>query len=194
MTKSDLKALIRECLHEELTLAESSLTSEEKVDAWHNGTRRENYRAAGLPKLTDFYNIAERKGYTDIVKIIEGEFARRGLEVPSSTETKEPTTMDWDNLLIEADKLLEELCAKSGNADWDDSDGYWSAEEGYQWTMRKLFYGAELKNSYELGELCAVYSKKLPNVEFYYYEDDFLEDSVSEIGYTATNPDYKEEL
>ena len=74
MTKTDLKALIRECLREELTLTESSLTSEEKVDAWHNGTRRENYRAAGLPKLTDFYNIAERKGYTDIVKIIEFKY------------------------------------------------------------------------------------------------------------------------
>jgi hypothetical protein len=38
-----------------------------------------------------------------------------------------------------------------------------------------------------LKKLCADYSKKLPNVAFYYYEDDADEDPVSEIGYTAIN-------
>jgi hypothetical protein len=60
---------------EELT--ESSLTAEEKVDAWHAGTRKENYKAAGIPKLNTYLEIAKQKGYDDIVEIIEDEFIRR---------------------------------------------------------------------------------------------------------------------
>ncbi len=93
MMKSELKALIRECLHEELSLIESTLTPEEKVDAWHNGTRRENYKAAGIPKLNTFRDIAVRKGYTEIVDIIDGELARRGGTTATSTApTSAPTT------------------------------------------------------------------------------------------------------
>jgi hypothetical protein len=84
MTKSELRELIRECLKEELALTESSLTAEEKVDAWHAGTRRENYKAAGIPKLQTFLDIAKRKGYTEIVDIIEGEFIRRGITSAAS--------------------------------------------------------------------------------------------------------------
>lgn len=87
MTKSELKQMIRECLHEELILIESSLTAEEKVDAWHNGTRRENYKAAGIPKLNTFLEIAKRKGYTEIVDIIEAELAKRGVASTSTTST-----------------------------------------------------------------------------------------------------------
>lgn len=95
MNKSELRNLIRELLHEELsrsTLIESSLTAEEKVDAWHNGTRRENYRAAGIPKLTVFLEIAKRKGYAEIVKIIEDELAKRGASTPVTTSTKAVST------------------------------------------------------------------------------------------------------
>ena len=70
---------------EEGALAESSLTAEEKVDAWHNGTRRENYKAAGIPKLQSFLEIAKRKGYTEIVDILEAELEKRGVTVASST-------------------------------------------------------------------------------------------------------------
>lgn len=84
MTKSELKEMIRECLREELTLIESSLSAEEKVDAWHAGTRRENYKAAGIPKLQTFLDIAKRKGYTEIVDIIEGEFIKRGVTPAAS--------------------------------------------------------------------------------------------------------------
>lgn len=68
-------------------LTESTLTAEEKVDAWHNGTRRENYKAAGIPKLQTFLDIAKRKGYTEIVDIIEGEFIKRGVAPTASTPT-----------------------------------------------------------------------------------------------------------
>ena len=85
ITKNELKNLIRETLREELALTESSLTPEEKVDAWHNGTRRENYKAAGIPKLNTFRAIAERKGYDEIVKIIDNELARRGSTTAATT-------------------------------------------------------------------------------------------------------------
>lgn len=95
MTKLDLNALIKDILHEELSnqqLVESSLTAEEKVDAWHNGTRRENYKAAGVPKLNTFLEIAKRKGYDEIVKIIEAELAKRGSSTPAATTAKVSTT------------------------------------------------------------------------------------------------------
>jgi hypothetical protein len=72
-----------ESLQEE-TILESSLTAEEKVDAWHNGTRRENYKAAGEAKLNTYLEIAKHKGYDEIVKIIEGELSRRGITVTAS--------------------------------------------------------------------------------------------------------------
>jgi hypothetical protein len=101
-----------ESLQEEAVL-ESSLTAEEKVDAWHKGTRRENYKAAGIPKLQTFLEIATRKGYDDIVAIIEGELANRGITTPSapttiatsskpdltasvSTAVEEPVSLDVD--------------------------------------------------------------------------------------------------
>lgn len=70
---------------EDDSLTESSMTPEEKVDAWHNGTRRENYKAAGIPKLNTFRDIAVRKGYDEIVKIIDDELARRGSTTAAST-------------------------------------------------------------------------------------------------------------
>lgn len=77
---------------EEGALAESTLTAEEKVDAWHAGTRRENYKAAGVPKLNTFLEIAKRKGYTDIVNIIEAELTRRGVAITSTTATSTAST------------------------------------------------------------------------------------------------------
>lgn len=64
-------------LREDASLIESSLSAEEKVDAWHNGTRKENYKAASIPKLNTYLDIAKQKGYDDIVEIIEDEFIRR---------------------------------------------------------------------------------------------------------------------
>lgn len=186
MTKSELREMIRECLREELTLVESSLTAEEKVDAWHAGTRRENYKAAGIPKLQTFLDIAKRKGYTEIVDIIEAELAKRGI----ATAPAAPT-IPWGDLIEKADDLLDELCVESDNTFWDDGDGYWSSDEGSEWTMRNLYYTDTLTNVDELKKLCAEYSKKLPNVTFYYYEDDAEDDPISEIGYTAINADYR---
>lgn len=177
MTKAELREMIHECLQEELSLVESSLTAEQKVDAWNAGTRRENYKAAGIPKLNTFLDIAKRKGYTEIVDILEGELARRGVK-PETTET----TMTWEELIEAADKLLDELAIESDNPYSDDGDGYWQVEH-VVWCNRKLYY-TRLNNITELEKLCAEYSKKLPNVEFYFTDDQ--DEEVSEIGYAAT--------
>ena len=95
LTKTELKNIIRECLKEELqnaSLVESSLTAEEKVDAWHNGTRRENYKAAGEAKLKTYLDIAKSKGYDEIVDIIEAEFTRRGITSTPTANTTEVST------------------------------------------------------------------------------------------------------
>ena len=173
------------------SLTESSLSAEEKVDAWHAGTRRENYKAAGIPKLQTFLDIAKRKGYTEIVDIIEAEFAKRDIATAPSATVSSGPAMRWEDLIEAADNLLDELCIESDNTFWDDGDGYWSREIGHEWTMRNLYYTNTLNNIDELKKLCDEYSKKLPNVRFYYVEDDTEEDPVSEIGYAAINVDYK---
>jgi hypothetical protein len=106
-----------------------------------------------------------------------GDLLKKGLKESAATGT-----MDWEKLLAEADYLLEELCAKSGNANWDDGDGYWQ-EEYATWCNRKLYY-IRLNDTALLEKLCDEYSKKLPNVEFYFFDD--ADEEVSEIGFIAT--------
>lgn len=89
---------------------------------------------------------------------------------------------EWDTLIEEADKLLDDLIHVTKNTDYDDGDGYWE-EEGVEWCMRYLYYSDKLKSAVKLEKLCDEYSKRLPNVEFYYIED--ADDEISEIGYTA---------
>lgn len=112
-----------------------------------------------------------------------GEFAATLTEALS----EDVDTMDWDTLIKKADELLDELIKVSGNEDYDDGDGYWSGEEGHIWANRYLYYTDKLNDSARLESLCDEYSRKLPNVDFYYIEDDFLDDPSSEIGYEATN-------
>ena len=92
---------------------------------------------------------------------------------------------DWKDLLDQADKLLAELIKASGNADYDDGDGYWESEYT-EWCFRYLYHDSMLNNVAEVERLCNEYSTKLPNVEFFFnvYEDG--DDEVSEIGYIAT--------
>jgi hypothetical protein len=91
---------------------------------------------------------------------------------------------DWRDLLDQADKLLAELIEASGNADYDDGDGYWQTEYT-DWCFRYLYHNSMLNNVAELERLCNEYSTKLPNVEFYFYVYEDGDDEVSEIGYTA---------
>jgi hypothetical protein len=201
ITKGELKGLIRECLREELSnLTESSLTPEEKVDAWHDGTRRENYKACGIPKLKTFLEIAERKGYTEIVDILVGELEARGETVTTKSAPvadPEPTIADddsgelnWDDTIAIATDMLEEICTLSGNEFYNDGDGYWSGEVGVIWCYRHLYYKNNLENTEELMTLCREYSERLPGVTFYFVEDDVdPDDAVSEIGFEINRDD-----
>ncbi len=96
----------------------------------------------------------------------------------------------WRSLLDQADSLLAELARKSGNADYDDGDGYWVSEYTI-WCNRYLYYSDELNNEAKLKTLCDEYSKKLPGVTFYYDSD--ADEELSEIGYEA-NKQVKESV
>lgn len=185
MTKSELREMIRECLREELSLTESTLTAEEKVDAWHAGTRRENYKAAGIPKLYTFLDIAERKGYDEIVEILKDELRKRGEPIDDALAI--PEEDNWEDRVKAADNLLDELIAESDNLDYDDSDGYWYTEYD-RWCNRYLYYRNNLEDADRLEYLCDKFSSKIPGIRFYRHEDDYfmgelVEDPVSEIGY-----------
>ena len=122
----------------------------------------------------------------------------KGLKEAASGKAEETlaedvNTMSWEDLIAAADGLLDELITVTGNDAYDDGDGYWSGEEGHIWCNRYMYYTDKLNSSADLERLCAEYSSKLPNVVFYYTEDDFFGDAVSEIGYEATNVDYVED-
>ena len=57
----------------------SSLTPEEKMQAWHYGDRKENIKACGDAKLQLYYDICMRKGYIREAKAILEEAKNRGL-------------------------------------------------------------------------------------------------------------------
>jgi hypothetical protein len=121
------------------------------------------------------------------------ELKQMGLK-EAINEDATPSTMSWEDTIGAADQFLDELIIKSGNPDYDDGDGYWAEEEGHVWCNRYLYYASSLNNVANLERLCDEYSTKVPNVEFYYFDDDSFEDPVSEIGDNATNPDYEEDL
>ena len=141
---------------------------------------------AGNRMEIGYGNIGKRGSYASDNVSYDHEY-----EVLDEAFTEDSgSAYDWETLIAEADALLEELAVKSGNADYDDGDGYWSGEEGEEWTNRLMYYTNELNGYVNLERLCEEYSSKLPNVQFYCYEDTMADDPVSEIGYTATNEEY----
>jgi hypothetical protein len=124
-------------------------------------------------------------GFNDYEGITDYTPTETVTSIDSDSDSGSDVSDDWNNLLDQADKLLDELLKASGNADYDDGDGYWESEYT-KWCFRYLYHGSMLNNAEELERLCNEYSAKLPNVEFYFnaYEDG--DDEVSEIGYIAT--------
>ena len=113
VSKELVEQVYSRCLKEDLT-------AEEKVDAWHNGTRRENYKAAGEAKLKTYLEIAKSKGYDEIVDIIEGEFLRRGV----ATTSAKPVTSVMPEVVSEpvaVDTLKPETAASEPEADFSDA-------------------------------------------------------------------------
>lgn len=103
----------------------------------------------------------------------------------TTTSTDSGMPDGWEDILNQADKLLDELLRASGNTDYDDGDGYWESEYT-KWCFRYLYHGSMLNNVEKLERLCNEYSAKLPNVEFYFYVYEDGDDEVSQIGYIAT--------
>jgi hypothetical protein len=154
-----------------------------KYDGLEKGSVKFYTDAEGIQELKDTLAEVPARISEPILKVttlLEGALTESTLTAEEKVVAT--PTIPWEELLVEADSLLEDLCVKSGNADWDDGDGYWQ-EEHTTWCNRKLYY-IRLNDTTLLEKLCAEYSKKLPNVEFYFYDDE--DEEVSEIGYTAT--------
>ena len=64
---------------EDAELLDEGLTPQEKMDAWHEGNRRENIKACGDRKLATYIKICKNSGYDKEANIIRQEFERRGI-------------------------------------------------------------------------------------------------------------------
>lgn len=69
---------------------EKELTPGEKMDAWHNGERKENIKACGADKLRKYKAICQAKGYDAEVAAIDAEIEKRGLKESAIFENEEP--------------------------------------------------------------------------------------------------------
>lgn len=69
----------------------AELTPEEKMDAWHNGSRGFNIKAASAGKLRSNLKICKDKGYDSEVAQIRAELKSRKLKVKESLEDSEAT-------------------------------------------------------------------------------------------------------
>lgn len=80
-----------------------ALTPEEKMDRWHNGTRKENIKACNIDKLKEYRKICRAKGYTEQVKLINAELKRRKDEGinESLTADKMPTIRKAPRRILE---------------------------------------------------------------------------------------------
>jgi hypothetical protein len=132
-----------ETLWEDLT--EAAMTAEEKVDAWHEGTRPVNYKVAKEDKLNKYLKIAKVRGYTEIVSIIEDELYKRGHKT-STPKASEPT--------------ISEPEEEAGPEVYVDKKSY---------TMPKSFYLATAAIDAEIEKLDIEYSDR-DNYDDHYFD------------------------
>ena len=86
------------------TLNESSkLEAEAKMDAWHNGTRKQNVKACSDDKLKMYLEICLNKGYSKEAEILQNEIDERssdgiieGLGITRSKLVKLFEKQNWD--------------------------------------------------------------------------------------------------
>lgn len=77
-----------------------ALTSEEKMDRWHDGKRKENIKACSDEKLAEYLKICRKKGYTEEVKLINAERKARKAgtkKINESFDNTELTKMITDH-------------------------------------------------------------------------------------------------
>lgn len=198
MTKLELRSMIREVLKEELSnkpLKENvtdrnfkNLLMKSFINSGDRDTAKllhqhEFFSSDSIAPGTAMVNKSGTVGiHTSLLNPEQMDAAKNAVKkaLAAAGSITEAISTKWDDLLDQANTLLDELCVKSGNASWDDGDGYWSGDR--EWCNRNIYY-VRLANTAKLEKLCTIYSTKLPNVEFYFVDDDEAE--VSEIGYTA---------
>lgn len=99
----------------------ADLTPEEKMDAWHNGSRGFNIKAASAGKLRSNLKICKDKGYDSEVAQIRAELKSRKLKVKESID-------DTDN-----------VSAEEENNTPSDSNPLWKVEALGDNEVRELF-------------------------------------------------------
>lgn len=73
---------------------------EKKMDAWHNGTRKQNVEACSDAKLKVNYDICKQKGYDKEAELLKKEADARGLTLESlNLENIKLTLQDYIDLL-----------------------------------------------------------------------------------------------
>ena len=161
---------------EDKSLVEA-MTPEEKVDAWHAGTRPVNYKAAKDDKLKKYLSIAKDRGYKAIIDIIEAELRARGSAEP--VKAPEPEVVEdgpeiyvdgefyrMPKFFHEASEAIDEMLNSDINAESVDfyDDNYFDGER-VQWQAKwNVFDPIELdvdKLETDLTNLINRYSKEL---------------------------------
>lgn len=154
-----------------------AMSPEEKVDAWHDGTRPVNYKAAKDDKLKKYLNIAKDRGYKDIIATIEAELRARGSAEPVKVAAPE-VVEDGPEMYVdgefyrmpkffhEASEAIDEMLNSDINAESVDfyDDNYFDGER-VQWrAMWNVFDPIELdvdRLETDLTNLINRYSKEL---------------------------------
>ena len=85
-----------------------ALTPEEKMDRWHQGTRKENVKACSDEKLQEYRKICRRKGYTEEARIINAELKSRKQKVNEA--------LNYSSFIPEVQRELDGLVASLKDA------------------------------------------------------------------------------
>ncbi|WQJ53719.1 MAG: hypothetical protein [Wendovervirus sonii] len=67
-----------------------TLSPENKMDLWHNGSRKQNIRSCNDEKLINYYKICCEKGYAKEANIIHSELIIRDIEPDEMVFGQEP--------------------------------------------------------------------------------------------------------
>ena len=146
ITKSELKEMIREALREELS---TKVLKEDITDSKFKNLLMKSFVNSGdrdtavLLHKHEFFssdNIApgtasvNKSGtvcvHTSLLDPDQIDTAKKAIKkaLMATNGITEAISIKWEDLVDKADALLDELCIKTGNSTWDDSDGYWSGD------------------------------------------------------------------
>lgn len=73
---------------------ESELSPSEKMDKWHDGSRRFNLSAASAEKLRNNLDICKEKGYDAEIEKIKAELKKRGLKINEALDNDKENTSE----------------------------------------------------------------------------------------------------